>query len=82
MKAFDTIVTSIMLYGSDIWTSYTFGHSLKYILGHTKSNIEKFHTQVCKNILEVNRWANNVASRSELGLYSIAWQFVIHTNTT
>ena len=48
MKAFDTIVTPIMLYGSEIWTSYTFGHSLKYILGHTKSNMEKFHTRVCK----------------------------------
>ena len=48
MKAFDTIVTPIMLHGSEIWTSYTFGHYLKYILGHTKSNMEKFHTRVCK----------------------------------
>ena len=79
MKAFDTIVTPIMLYGSEIWTSYTFGHSLKYILGHTKSNMEKFHTRVCKNILGVNRWANNVASRSELGRYPIAILAICNT---
>ena len=79
MKAFDTIVTPVMLHGCEIWTSYKFGHSLKYILGHTKSNMEKFHTRVCKNTLGVNRWANNVASRSELGRYPIAFLAICNT---
>ena len=67
LKLFDSCITPILLYGSEVWSPY---------LNNDESNwdsteIEKVHTQFLKRILGVNRSTTNALVRSELGRHSL-----------
>jgi len=54
-KLFDSIVTPILLYGSEIW-------GVEDI-----SAVENFHTKFCKKLLRVHKYTPNVMAYAELG---------------
>ena len=58
-KLFDSLVTPILLYCSEVWGIYL-------DLGDS-SIVEKFHMKFIKEILGVHCKASNVACRAELG---------------
>ena len=67
IKLFDSCVSSILLYGSEIWEPYA-DHDWK---SWDKTPIERTHTQFLKRILGVNRSTTNNLVRSELGRYPL-----------
>ena len=66
-KIFDSIISPILLYNSEIWGAYEKNDLNKW----DNSETEKFHLRFCKLYLGVNRRASNVACRSELGKYPL-----------
>ena len=64
-KLFDTIMSPIRKYNSEIWGVYA-KPDFKTWDG---SQIEKAHLQFCKRYLEVNNKASNIACREELGRF-------------
>ena len=64
LKLFDTIVKPILLYGCETWGDI----STKKLF---ESKVEKLHLSVCKQVLGVNKRANNVCTFSELGRYPL-----------
>ena len=58
-KLFDSLVTSILLYCSEVWGVY--------LDPGDSSIVEKFHMKFIKEILGVHCKASNVACRAELG---------------
>ena len=62
-KIFDTMISPILTYNSEIWGVYA-KPDFKTWDG---SQIEKAHLQFCKRYLEVNNKASNIACRAELG---------------
>jgi hypothetical protein len=57
-KLFDSLVTSILLYCSEVWGIY--------LDPRDSSIVEKFHMKFIKEILGVHCIASNVACRAEL----------------
>ena len=66
-KIFDTMISPILTYNSEIWGVYA-KPDFKTWDG---SQIEKAHLQFCKRCLEVNNKASNIACRAELGRFSL-----------
>jgi hypothetical protein len=66
-KIFDSIITPILLYNSEIWGAYEKNDLNKW----DNSQTEKVHLRFCKLYLGVNRKASNIACRSELGKYPL-----------
>ena len=66
-KIFDTMISPILTYNSEIWGVYA-KPDFKTWDG---SQIEKAHLQFCKRYLEVNNKASNIACRAELGRFSL-----------
>ena len=64
-KIFDTMISPILTYKSEIWGVYA-KPDFKTWDG---SQIEKAHLQFCKRYLEVNNKASNIACRAELGRF-------------
>ena len=64
IKLFDTLVSPILLYGSEIW-----GADVKGSLD--KDQIESVHIKFCKMLLGVNKTSSNNACRGELGRYPL-----------
>ena len=62
LKLFDSLVSPILLYGSDIWGCYKLNE---------KSPIEQLHSSFCKHILQVNKNTPNIAVKAELGRSSL-----------
>ena len=62
LKFFDSLVSPILLYGSDIWGCYKLNE---------KSPIEQLHSSFCKHILQVNKNTPNIAVKAELGRSSL-----------
>ena len=58
-KLFDSLVTSILLYCSEVWEIY--------LDPGDSSIVEKFHMKFIKEILGVHCKASNVACRAEFG---------------
>ena len=67
LKPFDSIITPILLYGSEIWGTYNYLSFEKW----DKCEIEKVHLNFCKHILGVNRSTTNILVRGELGRYPL-----------
>jgi hypothetical protein len=61
-KIFDSVISPILLYNSEVWGAYTIGDFTK----SDKTWTEKAHLKFCKLYLGVNRKASNVASRGNL----------------
>ena len=66
-KIFDTMISPILTYNSEIWGVYA-KPDFKTWDG---SQIEKAHLQFCKRYLEVNNKASNIACRAELGRFPL-----------
>ena len=67
IKFFDTAVTPILLYGSEIWEPYLNEDGKKW----DANEIEKTHTQYLKRILGLNRSTTNILVRAEVGRFSL-----------
>ena len=67
LKLFDTCITPILLYGSEVWGPFM-NHDWKK---WDNTQIEKTHTQFLKRLLGVNRSTTNVLVRSELGRHAL-----------
>ena len=67
LKLFDTCITPILLYGSEVWAPFMNHDWIKWDATHT----EKIHTQFLKRLLGVNRSTTNVLVRGELGRHSL-----------
>ena len=70
LKLFDSTISSILFYGSEVWGAYE-NLSADY---WDKNDIEKVHTQFLKRILGVNRSTANILVRGELGQYPLSTQ--------
>ena len=70
LKLFDSTISPILLYGSEVWGAYEI-LSVDY---WDKDDIEKVHTQFLKRILGVNRSTTNILVRGELGRYPLSTQ--------
>ena len=66
-KTFDTMISPILTYNSEIWGVYTKPEFKAW----DSSQIEKTHLQFCKRNLEVSNKASNVACRAELGRFPL-----------
>ena len=64
---FDTMISPILTYNSEIWGLYA-KPDFKTWDG---SQIEKAHLQFCKWYLKVNNKASNIACRTELGHFPV-----------
>ena len=62
-KIFDTMISAILTYNSEIWGVYTKPEFKAW----DSSQIEKTHLQFCKRYLEISNKASNIACRAELG---------------
>ncbi len=67
LKILKAIIEPIALYGSEIWGPLKTQDFSKW----EKEEIEIMHTQICKNILKVNRATPNNSCRAELGQYPL-----------
>ena len=63
MKDFDSVISPILLYNSEVWAAYANNDFTKW----DKTEIEKTHVKFCKLYLGVNRKDSNIASKGELG---------------
>ena len=66
-KTFDTMISPILLYNSEIWGGYVKADFKAW----DGSQIERTHLQFCKRYLEVSNKASNVACRAELGRFPL-----------
>jgi hypothetical protein len=66
-KIFDSIISPILLYNSEVWGAYKKNDLNKW----DNSETEKINLRFCKLYLGVNRKASNMACRSELGKYPL-----------
>ena len=62
-KLFNTLISPILLYGSEVWGPYANLDLVKW----DKSKIEQVHIQFIKRILGCNVSTSNIMSRSEVG---------------
>lgn len=67
LKILKAIIEPVALYGSEIWGPLKTQDFSKW----EKEEIETLHTQICKNILKVNRATPNNSCRAELGQYPL-----------
>ena len=67
IKIFDSIITPILLYNSEVWGAYEKNNLDKW----ETSDIEKVNLKFCKLYLGVNKKASNVACRGELGKHPL-----------
>jgi hypothetical protein len=66
-KIFESIITPILLYNSEVWGAYEKNDINKW----DNSDTEKVHLRFCKLYLGDNRKASNIACRSELEKYPL-----------
>ncbi len=67
LKILKAVIEPIALYGSEIWGPL----KTQYFSKWEKDETEMMHTQICKNILKVNRATPNNSCRAELGQYPL-----------
>jgi hypothetical protein len=84
IKIFDSIISPILLYNSEIWGAFINHDFRKW----DQSPTEKNHLKFCKTYLGVNRKATNIASRGELGKFPLLlpilkrlMKYIIHINS-
>ena len=61
LKLFDSLVSPILLYASEVWGIYEYEH------------IDKIHIKLCKNILGVRTQSPNYAVYGDLGRYPLCY---------
>ena len=66
-KIFDSIISPILLYNSEVWGAYEKNDFNKW----DNTEIEKTHLKFCKLYLGVNKNASNIACRGELGRFPL-----------
>ena len=66
-KIFDSIISPILLYNSEVWGAYEKNDFNKW----DNTEIEKPHLKFCKLYLGVNKNASNIACRGELGRFPL-----------
>jgi len=79
LKIFDTMIVPILLYGAEIW-----GPCGKYNFDNwDKTDVEKIHTSLLKQILGLNRSTQNIMVRAEFGrlplimdIHARTWQYI------
>jgi hypothetical protein len=69
LKIFNSIISPILLYNSEVWGAYEKNDYNNW----ENSEIEKAHLRFCKLYLGVNRKATNVACRGELGKFPLLY---------
>ena len=67
LKIFDTCITPILLYGSEVWGPFM-NHDWK---AWDTTQTERVHTQFLKRILGINRSTTNALARGEVGRHSL-----------
>ena len=67
LKLFDSLISPILLYGSELWEPYLNQDDEKW----DQNSIEKIHTQFIKSIIGVNRSTSNAMTRGDTGRYSL-----------
>ncbi|XP_077346373.1 uncharacterized protein LOC143990008 [Lithobates pipiens] len=67
LRIFDSVITPILLYGSEVWGPVTYPDQSKW----DPSPTETFHLEFCKHLLQVHRSTSNSACRSELGRFPL-----------
>ena len=75
LKLFHTLITPILLYGSDVWGPFL-------DLGFKEwdqTNIEQVHIQLIKRILGCNLKTSNIMSRGEVGERPLLTQIIKRT---
>ncbi|CAB3993421.1 Hypothetical predicted protein [Paramuricea clavata] len=84
IKIFDSIITPILLYNSEVWGTYVKNDFNNW----DKSPIEKVHLKFCKIYLAISRKASNIASRAELGklpliinVFKRVFKYITHLNS-
>jgi hypothetical protein len=84
VKIFDSIISPILLYNSEVWGAFA-NHDLNK---WDQSPTEKIHSKFCKIYLGVNRKATNIASRGEMGKFPLLiailkrlMKYIVHINT-
>ena len=84
IKIFESIISPILLYNSEIWGAYLKNDFNKW----DKSPTEKAHLRFCKLYLGVGKKASNMASRGELGkfplqisIYKRLFNYITHLNS-
>ncbi len=70
LKLFDSLISPILLYGSEVWAPYLNFDNKEW----DKCEIEKIHTQFLKRLLGLNRSTTNALVRAELGRYPLSIQ--------
>ena len=66
-KIFDSFVSPILTYSSEIWSLYSNQNFEKW----DKTEVEKCHLRFCRYFLGVSNKASNVACRGELGRFPL-----------
>ena len=66
-RIFDSVISPILLYNSEIWGAYADNDFTKW----DKTQTEKTDLKFCKLYLGVNRKASNNGSRGELGKFPL-----------
>ncbi len=74
-KVFDSVISPILLYNSEVWGAYSVRDFAKW----DKTWTEKAHLKFCKLYLGVNRKASNAASRGELGKFPLLFPIIKRT---
>ena len=84
IKIFESIVSPILLYNSEVWGAYIKNDQKKW----DNSTTEKTHLRFCKLYLGVGKKASNMASRAELGkfplqitIYKRLFKYITHINS-
>ena len=67
LNLFDTCISPILLYGSEVWAPFMNHDWIKWDTTQT----EKIHVQFLKRVLGVNRSTTNLLTRGELGRHSL-----------
>ena len=71
IKLLDVMISSILLYGSEVWGAYEYNSNQENLHKWDKSPIEAVHTQFLKRLLGVNRSTTSVMIRAETGCYPL-----------
>ena len=69
-KLFDTMITSILLYGSEFWGPYEY-NTTKKSDEWGKLTIETVQTQLIKRLIGVNKSTTNIMVHGETGRYTL-----------
>ena len=81
LKLVDSMIKPIMTYGSEVWVQQ-FIKQYSNFKDTQKIDLlvfEKLHNKICKQILGVNKYSSNLASRLELGRSPVSFSIIKQT---